>query len=54
MAEIGHMAFILPNFAARTTMPGEIGVYEYLGARQWRDRSRERPSPLHVGWWPWR
>ncbi|GLS37305.1 hypothetical protein GCM10010869_28980 [Mesorhizobium tianshanense] len=54
MAEIGHIAFILPNFAARATTPSGIGVYEYRGARQWRDRSRERPSPLHVGWWPWR
>jgi hypothetical protein len=54
MAEIGHIAFILPDFATRATMPGGIGIYEYLGARRWRDRSRERPSPLHVGWWPWR
>jgi hypothetical protein len=54
MAEIGHIAIILPHFAGRDTMPGGIGVYEYLGARQWRDRSRECPSPLHVGWWPWR
>lgn len=54
IAEIGHIAIILPDFAARATMPGGIGVYEYLGARQWRDRSRERPSPFHVGWWPWR
>jgi proteasome lid subunit RPN8/RPN11 len=54
IAEVGHVAIILPNFAARATLPGAIGVYEYLGARQWRDRSREAPSLLHVGWWPWR
>lgn len=54
IAEVGHLAFILPHFAAQQTMPGGIGVYEYLGSRQWRDRSAERPSPLHVGWWPWR
>jgi hypothetical protein len=53
MAEIGHIAVILPHFAARATAPGAIGVYEYCGARQWRDRSLERPSPFHVGWWPW-
>lgn len=52
--EVGHMAMILPDFAAGATGPGGIGVYEYLGKRQWRDRSFERPSPLHIGWWPWR
>ena len=54
MAEIGHIAIILPNYAANATSPGNIGVYEYLGSHEWRDRSFERPSPLHVGWWPWR
>jgi hypothetical protein len=54
MAEIGHIAIILPHFAARATMPGAIGVYQYLGARHWRDRSFETLSSLHVGWWPWR
>ncbi len=55
MAEIGHVAIILPHYARRATDPGRIGVYEYLGARRWRDRSRETPSPLHIGWWPkWR
>ena len=54
MAEEGHIAIILPYFAAQATSPGGIGVYEYLGSRQWRDRSFDRPSPLHIGWWPWR
>ena len=53
MAEVGHIAIILPHFAARATCPGGIGVYEYLGSRQWRDRSFDRPSPLHIGRWPW-
>jgi hypothetical protein len=52
VAEIGHIAIILPNFASRGTAPGKIGVYQYLGDRKWRDRSRERHSPFHVGWWP--
>ena len=52
--EVGHMAMIIPDFAARATGPGGIGVYEYLGKRQWRDRIFERPSPLHIGCWPWR
>jgi hypothetical protein len=54
IAEVGHMAFILPHYAARNPRPGRIGVYQYLGGRRWRDRSREFFSPLHVGWWPWR
>ena len=54
MAEEGHIAIILPYFAAQATSPGGIGVYEHLGSRQWRDRSFDRPSPLHIGWWPWR
>ena len=54
IAEVGHVAMILPHFAARETRPGRIGVYEHLGSRRWRDRSFERPSPLHIGWWPWR
>ena len=55
MAELGHIAIIVPHYAARATRPGGIGIYQYLGARQWKDRSCEHPSPLHVGWWPkWR
>ena len=55
MAEVGHVAFILPHFAQRETSPGGIGIYRYLGSRKWRDQSLERPCPLHVGWWPqWR
>ena len=55
IAEIGHKAIIIPDFAKGSTAPGDIGVYEYLGARRWRDESRRRQSPLHIGWWPtWR
>lgn len=55
IAEVGHKAIIIPDFATGSTSPGGIGVYEYLGARRWRDDSRLRHSPLHIGWWPtWR
>jgi hypothetical protein len=55
VAEVGHIAIILPDFATRATTPGKIGVHEYLGSRRWRNRSHERQSPLHIGWWPaWR
>jgi proteasome lid subunit RPN8/RPN11 len=55
MAEVGHLAIILPHYAVRAIYPGAIGVHEYLGSHRWHDRSHERPSPFHVGWWPtWR
>lgn len=55
IAEVGHFAVIIPDFAARARKPGGIGIYEYCGARSWKDHSHERPSPVHIGWWPkWR
>jgi len=50
--EIGHLALIIPDFAVRKRLPGRIGIYEYLGARQWRDHSRKGTQIFHVGWWP--
>lgn len=52
IAESGHLALILPNFAMGARMPGEIGVYEYLGARRWQDHSSQGDRVFHVGWWP--
>jgi proteasome lid subunit RPN8/RPN11 len=37
--EIGHVALIVPNFADGAYLPGDIGIYEYRGRRQWVDRS---------------
>jgi len=52
MPEIGHLALIIPDFALGKRVPGGIGIYEYLGARQWRDHSRKRTHIFHVRWWP--
>jgi hypothetical protein len=52
IAEVGHIALILPDFAGCATDPGAIGVHQYLGNQRWRNRSRERRNPFHVGWWP--
>lgn len=49
---VGHLAVILPDYARRARMPGRIGVYEYLGSRQWRDHSGKGDAVFHVGWWP--
>jgi hypothetical protein len=40
----GHIAFILPDFAAGPNDSGSIGMYEYLGDGAWRDHSRAGPS----------
>jgi proteasome lid subunit RPN8/RPN11 len=37
--EAGHLALIIPGFAERTYEPGQIGLYEYLGGRDWCDHS---------------
>lgn len=52
IAEGGHLALIIPDYAARARLPGSIGIYEYLGARKWRDHSRLADRVFHVGWWP--
>lgn len=35
----GHLAIIIPDFAAHRTEPGGIGLYEYLGSKRWRSHS---------------
>lgn len=52
IAESGHLALILPDFAARAHLPGGIGIYEYLGARRWQNYSSQGDRVFHVGWWP--
>jgi proteasome lid subunit RPN8/RPN11 len=52
IAEAGHLAIILPNYAAKKTMPGSIGIYEYRGSRQWLDHSLKGNKTFHIGWWP--
>lgn len=52
IAESGHLAIILPDYAARARIPGKIGVYEYLGSRKWHDHSLGGDRIFHIGWWP--
>lgn len=55
IAEAGHIALILPDFAAGKPEPGSMGVYQHLGNRHWRDASHDRSNLMHIGWWPtWR
>jgi hypothetical protein len=40
MPRAGHIAFIIPNYAAGKTKPGDIGQYEYLGNGRWVNQSK--------------
>ena len=39
IATTGHFALIVPHFAVRVPTNAELGLYEYMGAHQWRDHS---------------
>ena len=39
IAVAGHLALIVPNFAARVPESYDLGVYEYLGAHEWHNHS---------------
>lgn len=38
VAQRGHVALIVPRFAAGHTAPDDVGAYEYLGDEGWRVR----------------
>jgi len=44
IAEKGHFAFIVPNYATGPFRDSEIGMYEYQGAKMWNDHSRASTS----------
>jgi proteasome lid subunit RPN8/RPN11 len=48
--ERGHVALIVPNFADRDYMPGEIGIHEYHGLDGWLDRSKEGNRFFKLRW----
>jgi hypothetical protein len=50
--QAGHIALILPNYAAQQPRPGQIGIFEYCGNRQWSDYSPRGKQVFHIGWWP--
>jgi proteasome lid subunit RPN8/RPN11 len=46
----GHIALIVPRFAARAVQRADIGIYRYLGARRWETvLSSRRRTFLHIG-----
>ena len=52
VASAGHIAIIVPAFAAWPIEDGGLGVFEYRGRHQWIDRSRLRPRAFfYTGLW---
>jgi proteasome lid subunit RPN8/RPN11 len=50
ISRAGHVAMIVPHFAARPVRRSEVGVYRYEGARRWSVvPARERRRFFHIG-----
>ena len=46
----GHLALILPRFAANPLPRREVGIYRYQGAKQWQTiASADRRAFFHIG-----
>jgi len=52
VANVGHVAIIVPNFARKPVIDASLGVYEYRGGYEWEDFSGlSRGRYLYVGFW---
>ena len=52
VARVGHVAIIVPQFAAAPIDVDQLGIYEYRGNHRWFDRSaRNGGRFLYVGMW---
>lgn len=52
VARRGHIAIIVPNFAAWPISPGRLGIYEYGGQHEWTDRSPPKTNCyFYTGFW---
>ena len=50
ISRAGHIALILPRFAAAPVQRREVGMYVYLGAKKWRAvPNDQRRAFLHIG-----
>lgn len=50
ISRAGHIALILPRFAARPVERKELGIYLYEGGKQWQSiKPRERQTFFHIG-----
>jgi len=52
VARAGHVAIIVPDFAAPPVERRRLGIYEYRGQHEWFERSRGvGPRFLYSGFW---
>lgn len=52
VAQAGHIAMILPNFARWPIPPARLGIYEYRGNHTWFDRgANAAPGYFYAGLW---
>jgi proteasome lid subunit RPN8/RPN11 len=53
LATLGHLAFIVPHYAARRIAPDEVGAYEYQGQHRWRTVEPARNALVVLSMKPW-
>jgi hypothetical protein len=52
VAQVGHIAIIIPNFARPPVQARHLRIYEYCGQHDWTDRSPARaPGYFYTGIW---
>lgn len=52
VARAGHIAIIVPDFAAWPISAAQLGIYEYCGDHEWIDRTHPKARDfLYVGFW---
>jgi hypothetical protein len=52
VARSGHIAIIVPDFAAWPIAAGRLGLYEYRGQHEWTDRTYPKTRDfLYTGFW---
>jgi len=52
VARAGHIAIIVPSFAAVPVLYGRLGIYEYQGEHRWLDKSYGQARRyFYTGWW---
>jgi len=50
ISRAGHVALILPNFAASPVRRDEVGIYRYEGSKRWSPvPAKNRTTFLHIG-----
>jgi hypothetical protein len=52
VAQVGHIAIIIPNFARQPVLAHHLRMYEYCGQHEWADRSpTHAPGYFYTGIW---